>query len=144
MPIGGLVGVIFLGYISDSWFQHRRVPAAILALCGTAAIMLIGLWPIHSIWVMAAFLFLIGAFMFGPDSMISATAAIDFGTKRGAATAVGFINGIGSIGGILGGYLPGKITTGSDWSPMFYVMLFGLVVSAFVLTPLWRVKPPTA
>jgi MFS transporter, OPA family, glycerol-3-phosphate transporter len=144
MPIGGLVGVIALGYISDSWFQHRRVPTAILALFGTAAIMFVGLSPIHNIWVMAAFLFCIGAFMFGPDSMISATAAIDFGTKRGAATAVGFINGIGSIGGILGGYLPGKITTGSDWSPMFYVMLLGLVVSALVLMPLWRVKPPTA
>jgi OPA family sugar phosphate sensor protein UhpC-like MFS transporter len=143
MPIGGLVGVVALGYLSDKFFQSRRTPAVVLALLGTASIMLIGLSPIHNIWVMAGFLFLIGAFMFGPDSMISATAAIDFGTKRGAATAVGFINGIGSIGGILGGYLPGKITTGDDWSPMFYVMLIGLVVSAIVLLPLWRTKPPT-
>ena len=76
--------------------------------------------------------------------MISATAAIDFGTKRGAGTAAGFVNGIGSIGGILGGYLPGIMTTGVDWTPMFFVMLVGLVVSAIVLVPLWRTKPPTA
>jgi OPA family sugar phosphate sensor protein UhpC-like MFS transporter len=144
MPIGGLVGVITIGYISDHLFQQRRVPAAVFALFGAASIMLIGLTHIHNIWAMAGFLFLVGAFMFGPDSMISATAAVDFGTKRGAATAVGFVNGIGSIGGILGGYLPGKITTGTDWSPMFYVMLAGLIVSALVLLPLWRVKPPTS
>jgi OPA family sugar phosphate sensor protein UhpC-like MFS transporter len=144
MPIGGMVGTVALGYISDSWFQQRRIPVTILALLGTAGVMFIGLTAIHDIWIMAAYFFLIGALMGGPDSMISATAAVDFGTKRGAATAVGFINGVGSIGGILGGYLPGKITTGSDWSPMFYVMLLGLAASALILMPLWRVKPPTS
>ncbi|MEX0612644.1 MAG: MFS transporter, partial [Pirellulales bacterium] len=144
MPIGGLVGVIAIGYVSDRVFQNRRVPATVLSLIATAAIIFIALRPIHDIWVMAAFLFFVGAFLFGPDSMVSATAAMDFGTKRGAATATGFVNGIGSIGGILGGYLPGKITTDTDWSLMFYVMPLGLVVSAVVLLPLWRTKPPTA
>ena len=78
--------------------------------------MLVGLTHIDNIWVMAAFFFLVGVFLFGPDSMISATAAMDFGTKRGAGTATGFVNGIGSIGGILGGYLPGVITTKTDWT----------------------------
>jgi OPA family sugar phosphate sensor protein UhpC-like MFS transporter len=144
MPIGGLVGVIVIGYVSDRFFQSRRIPAAVLSLLATAAIMLIGLQPIQNFWVMAAFFFCIGAFLFGPDSILSATAAMDFGTKRGAATAVGFVNGIGSIGGILGGWLPQEITTEIDWSPMFYVMLVGLIVSALVLVPLWRTKPPTA
>jgi OPA family sugar phosphate sensor protein UhpC-like MFS transporter len=144
MPIGGLVGVIGIGYISDRWFQSRRIPAVVLSLLATAAIISIGLKPIENYWVMAAYFFFIGAFLFGPDSMISATASMDFGTKRGAATAVGFVNGVGSIGGILGGFLPGKITTETDWSPMFYVMLLGLVGSALVLLPLWRKKPPTA
>jgi sugar phosphate permease len=76
--------------------------------------------------------------------MLSATAAMDFGTKRGASTATGFVNGIGSLGGILGGYLPGAITTETDWSALFGVFLVGLTVSAIVLLPLWRTKPPTA
>jgi OPA family glycerol-3-phosphate transporter-like MFS transporter len=144
MPIGGFVGVIAVGYLSDRYFQSRRVPPAIFSLFATAGIIFLGMAPIGNYWVMAAFFFLVGAFLFGPDSMISATASMDFGTKRGAATAVGFVNGVGSIGGILGGYLPGKITTEVDWSPMFYVMLLGLVGSALVLVPLWRTKPPTA
>jgi len=136
--------VIAIGYVSDKLFQARRAPAVILSLVATAVIMLFGLTTIANIWVMAAFFFLLGVFLFGPDSMISATASIDFGTKRGAGTATGFVNGIGSIGAILGGYLPGKITSEADWTPMFAVFLVGLLVSAALLLPLWRTKPPTS
>jgi OPA family sugar phosphate sensor protein UhpC-like MFS transporter len=143
MPIGGLVGVVASGYISDKLFQARRAPVAILSLLITAAIMFIGLTPIHSMWLMRAFFFLVGAFLFGPDTIISATAAMDFGTKRGAGAATGFVNGVGSIGAILAGFLPGLITTESNWTPLFVVFLVGLVASAAMLTPLWNVKPPT-
>ncbi len=144
LPIGGLLGVIGIGYVSDELFQARRAPAIIISLLITAGIMLIGLAPIHSVWIMGAFFFLIGVFVLGPDSMLSATAAMDFGTKRGASTATGFVNGIGSLGGILGGYLPGVMTTETDWSALFGLILIGLIVSAIVLVPLWRTKPPTA
>ncbi len=143
MPVGGLVGVILAGYLSDKLFQSRRAPVAILSLLTGAIVTCAGLTHIHSIWVMTAFFFLSGVFLFGPDSMISSTASIDFGTKRGAGTATGFVNGIGSIGAILGGWLPGKITTSTDWTPLFAVMLTGLIVSALVLTPLWQTKPAT-
>jgi MFS transporter, OPA family, glycerol-3-phosphate transporter len=143
MPIGGLVGVIGIGYVSDKLFQSRRAPAAILSLLAAAAIMLVGLTKLDNIWLMRSFFFLIGVFLFGPDAIISATAAIDFGTKRGAGTATGFINGVGSIGGILGGYLPGVITTKTDWTALFGVFLVGLLISALLLLPLWRTKPPT-
>jgi OPA family sugar phosphate sensor protein UhpC-like MFS transporter len=143
MPFGGLVGVIVTGYISDKWFGSRRAPVIILSLILAAAVMLIGLTAIQNVWAMLGFFFLVGAFLFGPDSMISATAATDFGTKRGAGTAIGCINGIGSIGGILGGWLPGKITSESDWTSLFTVFLIGLACSSIVLVPLWRTKPPT-
>ncbi|MCC7475064.1 MAG: MFS transporter [Pirellulales bacterium] len=140
MPFGGLVGVVAAGYLSDRVFGARRAPVAILSLLGVAAVISAGMAGIHNIWVMAIFFFLVGMFLFGPDSMISATASVDFGTKHGAATAVGVVNGVGSIGGILGGYLPGAITQGSNWTPLFIVMFIGLIVSAAVLTPLWNVR----
>ena len=55
MPIGGLVGVIVIGYVSDKWFQARRAPATILSLLVTAAIMLVGLKHIGNIWGMIGF-----------------------------------------------------------------------------------------
>lgn len=109
----------------------------------TAAVILIGLKHVDNVWMMTGCFFCVGMFLFGPDSIISAT-AIDFGTRRGAGTATGFVNGVGSIGGILGGYLPGVITTKSDWTALFEVFLFGLLFSAIVLIPLWRKKPPAA
>ena len=144
MPVGGMVGVVGCGYVSDRLFQSRRAPAAVLSLVVSAAVMCLGLVNITDPYLMAGFLFLVGVFLFGPDSVISATASMDFGTKRGAGTATGVVNGIGSIGGILGGYLPGKLTTGGDWTALFAVLMIGLAVSACCLAPLWRTKPPTA
>jgi sugar phosphate permease len=115
-----------------------------LSLLATAAVMLIGLSHIDNLWMMRGYFFLIGVFLFGPDSMVSATAAIDFGTKRGAGSATGFINGIGSIGAILGGYLPGIMTNEANWTPFLAVSLAGILLSAVTLVPLWRVKPPTS
>lgn len=141
-PIGGMFGVVAAGYISDKFFQSRRAPWAILSLLLLALLMFFGLRPIHNPIVMGGFFFLIGLFLFGPDSTVCATAAVDFGTKRGAGTATGIVNCVGSIGGILGGYLPGRITTEGDWTPLYVVFQVSLLISALILLPLWRSKPP--
>jgi MFS transporter, OPA family, glycerol-3-phosphate transporter len=143
MPIGGVLGVISIGYVSDKLFRARRAPATILSLLATAGVMSFGLTTINDVWMMRGFLFLIGFFLFGPDSMISATAAMDFGTRRGAGTATGLVNGVGSLGAILGGYLPGVLTNDDDWSTLFYVFVVGLLISSLILLPLWRKKPST-
>jgi OPA family sugar phosphate sensor protein UhpC-like MFS transporter len=144
MPIGGVVGVVLSGYISDKIFQFRRAPVIVLSLFAAAAVMLIGQAHIDNIWVMRGFFFLAGLFLYGPDSMVSATAAIDFGTKRAAGAAVGFVNGIGSLGAVLGGYLPGVMTSKADWTVFFQISLAGLIVSALILLPLWWRRPPAA
>jgi OPA family sugar phosphate sensor protein UhpC-like MFS transporter len=141
LPIGGALGVILCGYLSDRVFQARRIPITVICLLLTSGIMLFGLHPIEQPWVMAGFFFCIGFFLFGPDSIISGTATMDFGSKQGAGTATGLVNGIGSIGAILGGYLPGVVTTEDNWSPLFYIFLGGLVVSAMLLVPLWNALP---
>ena len=64
--------------------------------------------------------------------------------KRGAGSATGFVNGVGSIGAILGGYLPGIMTDAKTWTPFLAISLAGIVLSAIILVPLWRVKPPTS
>ena len=132
MPIGGVVGVVASGYISDKMFQSRPAPVTVLSLIAAAAVMLLGLLRIDEIWMMRAFFFLAGLFLYGPDSMVSATAAIDFGTKRRRA-AVGFINGVGSFGAVLGGFLPSVLTSKADWTVFFQISLAGLIVSALIL-----------
>jgi len=145
LPLGGAAGVLFAGYASDKYFQSRRIPMTVLPLIATVICMFIGQKvAIRSMEMMAVYFGLIGFFLFGPDSIISGTAAMDFGTRKGAGTATGFVNGVGSIGAILGGYLPGKITTETNWSPIFYVCTGGLIFSALLLAPMWSMMPPTA
>ena len=143
LPFGGALGVIVSGCLSDKAFQSRRMPVTVLALVLTAALMMMGLRPIANRTFMCVFFFFIGFFLFGPDSIISATAAMDFGTKKAAATAAGIVNGVGSVGAILGGWLPGKITREDNWAPVFWVFVVGLLISAAILAPMWNTKPPT-
>jgi OPA family sugar phosphate sensor protein UhpC-like MFS transporter len=145
LPLGGSLGVLFAGYVSDKYFQSRRIPMIVLPLIATVLCLFIGQKVrIPNMQMMALYFGLIGFFLFGPDSIISSTAAMDFGTRKGAGTATGFVNGVGSFGAILGGYLPGKITTQTNWSPIFYVCIGGLIFSALILAPMWKMMPPTA
>ena len=69
--------------------------------------------------------FLIGFFLYGPDSMVSATAAVDFGTKKGAGTAAGFINGFGSFGQVLGVALPGYLMAWFPGADTTVILFYG-------------------
>src|SRR5437773_10838298 len=95
--------------MSDKLFAAKRMPISIIALFLLAACMVA--FP-HLPATRAAVgggLFLIGFLIYIPDSLVSGTAAIDFGNKRGASTASGLINGFGSLGQIVGVSMPGWI-----------------------------------
>ena len=68
---------------------------------------------------MVLLLFAMGFFLFGPDAMIVSASAVDFGTKKGAASSAGLINGMGSTGQILGLSLPGIIWAKYGWGVLF-------------------------
>jgi OPA family sugar phosphate sensor protein UhpC-like MFS transporter len=93
-------------------------------------------------------MFLIGFLLFIPDSLISGTAAIDFGTKQGASTAAGMINGSGSIAAIIGGTLPGWIEPmigrgAYIWNYVFVSLAISLLTAALLLLPHWNAMPAT-
>jgi len=145
----GLVAPIAIGFVSDSLFQARRFPACVLSLLLLAVVLLLfgPLTSSGSTGGMLVAFFLIGFFLYGPDSMVSATAAVDFGTKKGAGSAAGFINGCGSFGQILGVALPGYLMA---WFPgddttilLFYGFSASTVLASMLLIPLWNRVPPT-
>ncbi len=144
-PLGTLAG----GLISDRWFASKRMPVSIIALFLIAAGMAV--FP-HLPATRAAVgigLFVIGFVIFIPDSLVSGTAAVDFGTKRGASTASGLINGFGSLGQIVGVSMPGWIgrflTPGADiWVPIFSSLGAALALAALILLPQWHRVPAKA
>jgi len=146
--LAGPIGIFAGGWASDRIFQARRVPVMVLTLAaGAVALLLLPLVPSTRLTV-GAMLFAIGLLVYIPDSLVSGAAAIDFGTRRGASTAVGLINGCGSLGGLVGGTLPGTLTwylgsSGTPWNTMFALMAGGLLVAAVLLAPQWSRVPAT-
>jgi sugar phosphate permease len=81
---------------------------------------------------------LIGASLFGPDSLISGAAAQDAGGPRAASMATGFVNGVGSIGAILEGICVPWISRVFGWHAVFPIFVGMAVVAAVCLLPtLW-------
>ncbi|MNL51747.1 regulatory protein UhpC [compost metagenome] len=92
-----------------------------------------------SLYMVVGLLFMMGLTLYGPDSMISGSAAIDFGSKDGAASAAGFVNGCGSVGAVLGGLLPGYF----DTITVFMVFTGAAILAILMLLPFWNSRPKT-
>jgi len=147
--LAGPIGIFAGGWVSDRIFGSRRFPVMALTLAaGGLALAALPLVPATRS-SLGAMLFLVGMLVYIPDSLASGAAAIDFGTRRGAGTAAGIINGCGSLGQTVGVMLPGlvKRATGSEttpWNAIFVGLAGGLVLAAVLVTPQWNRLPATA
>ncbi|MGS2723929.1 MFS transporter [Porticoccus sp. GXU_MW_L64] len=140
--LAGVAGPILIGFISDRFFQARRMPPCAISLmfCTLALLCFIpAAEHLGVIGVLVVF-FLIGLTLYGPDSMISGSAAIDFGTAKGAGTAAGLINGLGSVGAVFGGVLPGYL----DATTLFYGFAGVNLLGALILAFMWNRVPTTS
>ena len=137
--LAGLLGPILIGLASDKLFGARRMPACVISLLALTVSLAFFMGALHtgSVLLVVALLFVMGLTLYGPDSMISGAAAIDFGTAKAGATAAGFVNGCGSVGAILGGLLPGYF----DTVTVFIVFAGCAMFSALVLIPHWNSRP---
>ncbi|MBN3458295.1 MFS transporter [Mycobacterium sp. DSM 3803] len=137
--IAGVIAPILLGRISDRVFNARRVPACVLSLAILVAVLALfaPLTATGNVWIMVGVLGLIGLSVYGADAMISCVAAVDFGTSKHAGTAAGLINCCGSVGAILGGLLPGYLST----STLFYGFAVAAFLAMLLLIPHWNRMP---
>ncbi|MCY1281183.1 Membrane sensor protein UhpC [compost metagenome] len=139
--VAGLVGPILIGLASDKLFGARRFPACVISLLGLTLCLALFVPTMQSgnVLLVVGLLFMMGLTLYGPDSMISSSAAIDFG-KGTAGTASGFVNGCGSVGAILGGLLPGYF----DTETVFLVFTLTALVATVLLIPHWNSRPQGA
>ncbi|WP_449432441.1 MFS transporter [Pseudomonas putida] len=139
--LAGLIGPILIGIASDKYFGARRIPVCVLSLVvlTTCLGLFVPAMQSGSLYVVVGLLFMMGLTLYGPDSMISGSAAIDFGSKDGAASAAGFVNGCGSVGAVLGGLLPGYF----DTITVFLVFTCTALVASIMLLPFWNSRPKT-
>jgi MFS transporter, OPA family, glycerol-3-phosphate transporter len=129
----GIIGGFLGGLISDKFFQSRRGPPAAL-LCGIvlvmATVMGVFLFSAPVIVGLAAVLIVMAAI--GITSLMSGTAATDFGGRKATATCSGIVDGFAYLGSGLQSVCLGYITTGHwQWWPIFLIpfAVVGLILS---------------
>jgi sugar phosphate permease len=137
--VTGMIAPVLAGWMSDTVFGARRVPPSVL--CLLLMVVALALWQVitqtGSLPLIVALLAFIGLTAYASDAMISGVAAVDFGTSRYAAGATGFVNGCGSIGAILGGFLPGFFSG----VVIFYTFAGAALIAVIVLLPSWNKRP---
>jgi len=132
----GFGGVLFAGFISDKLFKGRR---SFLSFAMVGMMMLSFLFMVlfgsTSLFYFTVSMGLAGFMLYGPDSLLSGVGAIDVGSKRGALTAAGIINGMGSIGPIFQEQIIGWMYKffKSDLYPIL-VLLFCMAAVGTILT----------
>jgi sugar phosphate permease len=135
---GGVVGVLAMGPWSDR-SRFTRPGLSALWLVGLAAAL--GVYALlgrSGIVANVLLLGLIGALLFGPDSLLSGAAAMDAGGERAAATSAGFVNGLGSLGAVLQGLVVPGIAFHFGWTALFPVFVALSLLAALVLLPAAR------
>jgi sugar phosphate permease len=106
--------------LSDVFGRRGR---AGIVVCGlaltTAALIALALIDTsrNTVWLVA----LIAFFLLGPYSYFAGAISLDFGGRQGSATASGFIDGVGYLGGVASGgvaSLAGRVGWGGAFSSL--------------------------
>jgi OPA family sugar phosphate sensor protein UhpC-like MFS transporter len=142
--MAGIAGGILSGVVSDRIFGARRAPVCVITLLPLGGFLLVMDGLPATRLVMAGSYLLIGLLLSVPDTILNGPAAIDFGTRQGAATAAGFINGAGSVGAIIGGTIPGFFAVRWGWNGVFWLLGGMALTAGVILIPQWKTMPATA
>jgi sugar phosphate permease len=143
--VGGIAGTIGLGALSD---RLPGVPRSVV--CAASLVGLAGALFVYtrvgdlSHALNFAAMALVGALLYGPDSLLSGAAAQDLGGPRAAALAIGMINGLGSFGAVSQEFITRTVSRTLGWNAVFYVLLVSAVAAALLLAPTFRRAPGPA
>ncbi len=138
----GFVGIIAAGYASDKLFQSRRMPVGALGMWGVAIFCFFH--PQLAAWGHlgnAIGISLIGFFTYGPDALMSGAAAIDASSPKTAGLASGVINGVGSFGQIVSGFIVAYMSTKFGWNSLFYFLATIALIAGCLLAIRWNWVP---
>uniref|UniRef100_A0A7N6C4N0 Major facilitator superfamily (MFS) profile domain-containing protein n=1 Tax=Anabas testudineus TaxID=64144 RepID=A0A7N6C4N0_ANATE len=140
--VGGIVGGIFAGVISDKLGKRATTCAFMLLLAaptlyGFSMISQFGIGPTIGM------LLVCGGLVNGPYSLITTAVSADLGTHKSLkgnakalSTVTAIIDGTGSVGAALGPLLAGLLSAGG-WDQVFYMLMtadfLALLVSTLII-----------
>lgn len=139
--IGGVLGTIVAGWVTDRFFKSKTLKTSALFLLG-ATLCFAAFWriPASAPWIWSAIFIVASAFfIYGPQALLGVSCS-QYATKRASGSANGFCGifcyGATVISGIGFGYLADKPELG--WNAVFMVaIIFGLI-GTVILGSFWK------
>jgi OPA family glycerol-3-phosphate transporter-like MFS transporter len=143
IPLAGSLGALFAGYVSDKKFESRRSPIAAIMLFILALVSWLYPQVPTGNWVLSLIVLLMVGFMiYGPHVLMVTTMPMEYGTRKAAASATGFIDGWGYIGAALTGVASGWLIDKYNWNAAFNFWVISAIISAILMLIIWNYKPP--
>ncbi|HVP38612.1 MAG TPA: MFS transporter [Candidatus Saccharimonadales bacterium] len=154
VTLGGVLGGLLCGWMSDKLFHSRRPPVAfVFYLAQAGSLLLLGYAARPALAT-----FLIGfccMWIFGVHGMLSGTASMDFGGRKAAATAAGMLDGIQYVAAGFTGYWLGWVLKTYGWdgvppsaahqpangSVWVYCLVPFSLLGAAIMTRVWNARP---
>ncbi len=140
ITVGGILGGLLCGYLSDRVFGSRRPPVAFIFYIGQI-VSLVWLGQNTSPVVAALLIPFVCLWIFGVHGMLSATSAMDFGGTKAAATVAGICDGVQYVASGLTGFLLGGALDRYGWGMWTWMIVPFSVIGAFLMTRLWHETP---
>jgi OPA family glycerol-3-phosphate transporter-like MFS transporter len=138
----GILGGNTAGLVSDKLFGSRRAPAAFLMYAILISCLGLMVFSLDESSRLTAIVFFISLAVIGTHGVLSGTATMDFGGRKGAATAVGVIDGFVYLGTAVQSLALGRITSrpgGWRYWPIFLLPFAALGIA--LLTRIWHAMP---
>lgn len=136
--VGGVIGGVLAGYISDM-IEARAVTSVLFLLLSIPALVFYRIYGSISMLTNVVLMLLSGLLVNGPYSLITTAVAADLGTQslikgnsRALATVTAIIDGTGSVGAALGPLLAGYIST-RGWDSVFFMLIVSISIAALLL-----------
>jgi sugar phosphate permease len=134
--VGGVAGSVLLGALSDRRPHGRGGFAAVSMLLLALALWAYTRAPLGaSLGWHVSMLALLGALVYGPDSLLSGAAAQEAASPHAAGTAVGLVNGLGSLGALFQAGLTVSVQHAFGWNGVFHAFVALSVLGALCLVP---------
>ena len=135
----GFLGPILAGYVSDRLLGSRRFPV------GAVMLWVLGLMclaqPIANLggpWGTAISISIIGILVYGPDTLMSGAATQDSAGAAHTGLALGYVDGVGSCGQLVSGYVVAGLVQWFGWDSTFTLFAVVSILAGLILASRWE------